>query len=145
MVNLYRMRMLIRQATKLQWRKEREIAKATKITTVLTGMPRGGSGENQVEDGAIKVAELEEAYIEVLEELRSMKRELSPLINTIENADLRAAMRLRYIDEHRPEEIADAIPLAERTVYRYLKQGEDEICRKFPDKVVRSSISQICQ
>jgi DNA-directed RNA polymerase specialized sigma24 family protein len=145
MVNLYRMRMLIRQATKLQWRKEREIAKATKITTVLTGMPRGGSGKNQVEDGAIKVAELEEAYIEVLEELRSMKRELSPLINTIENADLRAAMRLRYIDEHRPEEIADAIPLAERTVYRYLKQGEDEICRKFPDKVVRSSISQICQ
>lgn len=145
MVNLYRMRMLIRQATKLQWRKEREIAKATKITTVLTGMPRGGSGKNQVEDGAIKVAELEEAYIEVLEELRGMKRELSPLINTIENADLRAAMRLRYIDEHRPEEIADAIPLAERTVYRYLKQGEDEICRKFPDKVVRSSISQICQ
>lgn len=145
MVNLYRMRMLIRQATKLQWRKEREIAKATKITTVLTGMPRGGSGKNQVEDGAIKVAELEEAYIEVLEELRSMKRELSPLINTIDNADLRAAMRLRYIDEHRPEEIADAIPLAERTVYRYLKQGEDEICRKFPDKVVRSSISQICQ
>lgn len=145
MVNLYRMRMLIRQATKLQWRKEREIAKATKITTVLTGMPRGGSGKNKVEDGAIKVAELEEAYIEVLEELRNMKRELSPLINTIENADLRAAMRLRYIDEHRPEEIADAIPLAERTVYRYLKQGEDEICKKFPDKVVRSSISQICQ
>lgn len=145
MVNLYRMRMLIRQSTKLQWRKERELAKATKITTVLTGMPRGGSGKNQVEDGAIKVAELEEAYAEVLEELRQMKRELSPLINTIENADLRAAMRLRYIDEHRPEEIADAIPLAERTVYRYLKLGEDEICKRFPDKVIRSIALQICQ
>lgn len=144
MVDLYRMRMLIRTSTKLQWRKELEIARATKITSVITGMPRGGSMKNTVEDGAIRVAELEEAYIEVLNELRQMKAELSPMINTIGNADQRAAMRLRYIDEHRPEEIADAIPLAERTVYRYLKLAEDDIIKRFPGKVVRSRAER-CQ
>ena len=145
MINLSRMRMLIRQLTKLQWRKERELARATKVTTVLTGMPHGGTGKNHVEEGAIKIAELEDAYTDVITELKAMKAELLPLINTIENADHRAAMRLRYIDEHRPEEIADAIPLAERTVYRYLKLGEDEICKRFPDKVTRNSIQSICQ
>ena len=52
MVNLYRMRKLIRDTVKLQWRKEQATAKATKITAVLTGMPRGSGTGNQVEDGA---------------------------------------------------------------------------------------------
>ena len=61
MVNLYRMRQLIRQTVKVQWKLEQEEARATKITTVLTGMPRGGGNHDQVQDGAIKLAELKEA------------------------------------------------------------------------------------
>ena len=37
MVNLYRMRQLMRQVPRKLWQIEQEKAKATKITTVLTG------------------------------------------------------------------------------------------------------------
>ena len=139
-INLNRMRFLLRNTARIRWRVEQEEAKATKITTVLTGMPRGSNNHSQVEDGAIKLTELKEAYHEVLEELEAMQAALDPLISTIENADLRAAMRLRYIDGHRPETIADAIPLADRTVYRYLKRGENELCKRYPDQVSHDNI-----
>ena len=44
MVNLYRMRQLLRQTVKVQWRIEREQARATKVTTVLTGMLEAVAG-----------------------------------------------------------------------------------------------------
>ena len=145
MVNLYRMRMLIRQTVKIQWKVEQEQARATKITTVLTGMPRGGGGHNQVEDGAIKITELKEAYSEVICELERMRAEVDPLISTLEDANLRAAMRLRYIKGYKPEEIADAISLADRTVFRYMKRGENELCRRYPDIVIHGNIPESCQ
>lgn len=145
MVNLYRMRQLLRQTVKVQWRIEREQARATKVTTVLTGMPRGGGRQDQTADGAIRLTELKEAYKEVLEELEQMKAELGPMIDTIENADQRAAMRMRYIFGNSPEVIADAICVADRTVFRYLAVAEADLCKRFPDQVNRSSIPLSCQ
>ena len=54
-INLFQMRRLIRETVKVQWRLEQEQAKATKITTVLTGMPRASGNHSQVEDGAIRL------------------------------------------------------------------------------------------
>ena len=135
MINLYRMRMLMRQVPRKLWQIEQEKAKATKITTVLTGMPRGGKQSNQVEDGAIKLAELNEAYAEVSNELHYMQVELQPLINDLDNADDRAVMRLRYINGFSPEDIAEAIHRTDRSIYYYLSRAENELCRKHPDKV----------
>lgn len=146
MVNLYRMRMLMsRKTVKLLWRIEQEQARATKITTVMTGMPRGSGGHDQVADGAIKITELKEAYSDTIAELEIMRQELLPLINTLDDVDLRAAMLLRYIKGRRPEEIADAISLADRTIYRYLLRAENELCRRYPDKVIHGGIPQNCQ
>jgi len=130
MVNLYRMRQLIRQTVKVQWKIEQEKARATKITTVLTGMPRGGKQSNQVEDGAIKLADLKEAYGEIVEELENMRIELDPLISELDNADDRAVMRLRYIKGFSPEDIAEAIHRTDRSVYYYLSRAEDLLVRK---------------
>ena len=135
MVNLYRMRQLIRQTVKVQWKLEQEEARATKITTVLTGMPRGGGNHDQVPDGAIKIAELKDAYREVLNELEEMRKVLDPLINSLENPDDRAVMRLRYIKGFSPEDIADAICKTDRSVYYYLSRAEDQIARKYPESV----------
>lgn len=135
MVNLYRMRQLIRQTVKVQWRIEQEEARATKITTVLTGMPRGGGNHDQVQDGAIKIAELKEAYREVLNELEEMRKILDPLLNDLENPDDRAVMRLRYIKGFSPEDIADAIFKTDRSVYYYLSRAEDQLVRKYPEVV----------
>ena len=135
MINLYRMRQLMRQTIKVRWKIEREMARATKITTVLTGMPRGGSGRNQVEEGAIKLDEIRAAYRETLDELERMQDALDPLIDTLDNADDRAAMRLRYIKGFSPEDIAEAINRTNRSVYYYLSRAEDQLARKYPDKV----------
>ena len=134
-INLFQMRRLIRETVKVQWRLEQEQAKATKITTVLTGMPRASGNHSQVEDGAIRLADLQEAYAEVLSDLHDMRAVLDPLIDELENADERAVMRLRYIKGFSPEDIAEAIHRSDRSIYYYLSRAENEICRKHPDKV----------
>jgi DNA-directed RNA polymerase specialized sigma24 family protein len=137
MINLFRMRQLLRQTVKVQWRIEQEEARATKITTVLTGMPRGGGQHDQVQDGAIRVAELRDAYREIMEELETAQAALDPLISELEDADDRAVMRLRYIKGFSPEDIAEAIHRTDRSVYYYLSRAEDQLARRFPDKVAK--------
>lgn len=137
MINLFRMRQLLRQTVKVQWRIEQEEARATKITTVLTGMPRGGGQHDQVQDGAIRVAELRDAYREIMEELDTAQAALDPLISELEDADDRAVMRLRYIKGFSPEDIAEAIHRTDRSVYYYLSRAEDQLARRFPDKVAK--------
>ena len=95
MVNLYRMRQLMRYTIKARWKVEKEMARATKITATLTGMPHGGPGRDQVADGAIQIDEVKRAYRETLGELEQMQRELDPLIDALDNPDDRAVMRLR--------------------------------------------------
>ena len=135
MINLFRMRQLLRQTVKVQWKIEQEEARATKITTVLTGMPRGGGQHDQVQDGAIRVAELRDAYREIMEELETAQAALDPLISELDDADDRAVMRLRYIKGFSPEDIAEAIHRTDRSVYYYLSRAEDQLARRFLDKV----------
>ena len=135
MVNFYRMRTLMRQTLKVQWKIEQERAKATKTTTVITGMPHGGGGHDQVADGAISITEVAAAYAEVLHELEVMRYELEPLISSLDNPDDRAVMRLRYIQGYSPEDIADAIHRTDRSIYYYISRAEDQLTRKYPDKV----------
>ena len=88
MVNLYRMRQLMnRKTVSILWQIEQEQAKATKVTTVITGMPRGGGQHDQVSSGAIKLAELKEVYSELISELETMRNELAPLIDTLDNIE----------------------------------------------------------
>ena len=135
MVNLYQMRQLMRRTLKVEWKIEQEEARATKITTVITGMPHGGGGHDQVADGAINISEIKAAYREVLGELQQMRDELDPLISSLENADDRAVMRLRYINGFSPEDIAEAIHRTDRSIYYYLSRAEDQLARKYPEKV----------
>ena len=135
MVNLYQMRKLIRDTVKLQWKVEQERAKATKITATITGLPRGSDNHSKVEDGAIKITDITAAYAEVLNELETMRIELDPLISTLDNADDRAVMRLRYIKGFSSEDIAEAIHRTDRSIYYYLSRAEDQLARMYPEKV----------
>ena len=82
MVNLSRMRTLIAYEQRLRFDRLKKLAKATKITTTITGMPRGSGTGNKIQDGAIELAEVEDAYREVLTELRSMREELEQRTGT---------------------------------------------------------------
>ena len=72
MINLTRMQTLIGVERRLHFRREKILASATRVTTVLTGMPRGSGGHDQVADGAIQVDEVKRAYRETLGELEQM-------------------------------------------------------------------------
>lgn len=135
MINLFIMRKLIRDTVKIQWRVEQERSRAEKITTTLTGMPRGSDNHSKVEDGAIRLTDLTDAYKETLDELDRMRGELEPLLCDLSNPDDRAVMRLRYLKGCSPEDIADAIHRTDRSIYYYLSRAENELVKLHPDKV----------
>lgn len=137
MVKLSRMRQLIRQIPPMVFNLNRAEANATKITAVITGMPRGSDNHSKVEDGAILIASLREAYIEAFDELNAMQDELEPLIDTLDDADCIAAMRLRYIMRFKPEEVAGDQYRDVRTVYRYLRKAEAQLIQMYPEKVMQ--------
>ena len=138
MVNLTRMRILIRHEQRLMRKRERVFANATKVTTVLTGMPRGGPGpQRQVETGAIELAEVEEAYREVLSELEAMRKELDEMLPALKDADDIGIIRLRYIAGHNPEEIPDLVNLSRRAMFYHLSGAEKKLMRLFPDRVIK--------
>ena len=138
MVNLSRMQVLIRHEQRLTRKRERAFANATKVTTVLTGMPRGGSGtQSQVENGAIELAEVEESYREVFEDLKAMRTELEEMLQKLDDPDDIGIMRLRYIVGHYPEEIPDLVNLSRRAMFYHLSGAEKKLMRLFPDKVIK--------
>lgn len=138
MVNLTRMQVLIRHEQRLMRKRDRVFANATKVTTVITGMPRGGSGtQSQVENGAIELAEVEESYREVFDDLKKMRKELEEMLQELEDPDDIGIMRLRYIQGHYPEEIPGLVNLSRRSMFYHLSGAEKKLMRLFPDKVTK--------
>ena len=137
MVNLTRMRVLISYERRLRFKYQKKLASATKVTTQLTGMPRGSGNHSQVEDGAIELAEVEEAYRELLDELKGMRDELAKLLKCLDNPDDIGIMRLRYIDGMDLMAIPAAVNLSERAMFYHLSGAERKLIRMFPDKITR--------
>lgn len=138
MVNLSRMRVLIGYERRLRFRYQKKLANATKVTTVLTGMPRATGNHSQVEDGAIELAEVEEAYREMLEELKTMKAELEEMLKTLDNPDDIGIMRLRYIEGMELRMIPEAVNLSERAMFYHLSGAERKLMRMYPDRITKS-------
>lgn len=136
MVNLNRMRFLIGYEQRLRFDRLKKFARATKITTILTGMPRGSGTGNQTQDGAIELAMVDEAYREVWQELQAMREELEALLPSLDNPDDIGVMRLRYIDGWKLNNIPGAVCLSERAMYYHLAGAERKLARMYPDKVV---------
>lgn len=137
MINLSRMRTLISYERRLKFRYQKKLAKATQITAQLTGLPRATGNRSQVESGAIDLAEVEEAYREIFEELENMRKELEELILHLDNIDDRGIMRLRYIDGCELRDIPGAVNVSERTMFYHLSGAERKLISMFPDRVRR--------
>lgn len=137
MVNLSRMRTLIGYERRLQFRYQKKLADATRITPQLTGMPHGTGLHSKVEAGAIELAEVEEAYREILDELKAMRAELDPMLRSLDNPDDIGIMRLRYIMGRSPEDIPDEIHLSRRAMFYHLSGAERKLMRMYPDKITK--------
>ena len=137
MVNLSRMRVLISLERRLQFRYQKKLSSVTRITTQLTGMPRGSGNHSQVEDGAIDLAEVGEAYREVFDELKAMRDELDQMLKTLDDPDDIGIMRLRYIIGCDLEDIPDEVHLSRRAMFYHLSGAERKLMRMFPDRITK--------
>lgn len=129
MIDFRRLRQLNMLYLELLFRVQRAEASATRVTSNITGMPRGGSGNHQ-EDAIINYVDVREAYREVLAELEQMRAEIRPLIDSIDNPNIRGVMRLRYMDGWTIDRISVQTGKGISTVYRYLQRGEQRIQKK---------------
>lgn len=116
---------------KLEFDIDRERSSAEKMTTVITGMPHGSGGNRSVvEDGAIKISELMDAYRESLSELESMSNAIAPIVDQIDDVNIRAVMRMRYNQFHSIDQVAEGTKYSIRHVYRLLEKGESFVNEK---------------
>ena len=127
MADLRRMRQLMKRLPSILWEIEQKEANATRVTTNITGMPRGGSSANRTEDANIALIDVKDAYREALAELELLRTEMEPVISKLEDEDERGIMRMRYIHGYDPEKIAQAVLYHPRTVYRKLKRAERKL------------------
>lgn len=135
MVNLCRLRMLIGIENRIGERRERIMAKATRITTAISDMPHGSGNQSKVEAGAVDLAYIDSAYAEVYASLDEMRAELAPLIGTLSDPDDIAALRYRYIQGVPLREIPGMMHVSERSMFYHLSSGEHQLARMYPDIV----------
>lgn len=83
-----------------------------------------GSTTREKRQGA---TELERQYAGMVAELDSMGRELAPMIEQLQDANERAAMKLRYIERYKPDDVAYAMAYCQRHTMRILERAEKRI------------------
>ena len=127
MLDLRRMRFLINRLPAARFRVDKAMARATKATTVLTGMPRGSGTGDQTADGAILLQLAREALDRIETELSEMRAELGPMIEQIDEPLQKSVMRLRYMDGMRVREIAYSLNYSEPHIFRILQRAEQNI------------------
>lgn len=126
-IELAKMRKLINRLPAARFRLDKAMSRATKTTTILTGMPRGSGGNSQVEEGALLIMLAREKYESMKEELSEMQAEISPLIEGLANPLQRAAMRMRYMEGRSVREIAYGLNYSEQHIFRILQRAEREL------------------
>ena len=130
MLDLRRMRFLINRLPSARFRVDKAMARATKTTTILTGMPRGSGTGDQTADGAILLQLARESLERIENELSEMRAVLGPMIEDIENPLQKSAMRCRYMDGKSVREIAYNLNYSEPHIFRILQRAEQEISRQ---------------
>ena len=129
-MDLRRMRFLINRLAMARFRVEKAMSQATKCTASLTGMPRGGGVESQVERGLDLRLEAKAALKDIQDELTMMQVQLEPVIDLLTDPLARMAVRLRYIDRYSVREIAYRLNYSEQHIFRVLSNAEKEIEEK---------------
>ena len=136
MVNLSEMSRIIKSADKVLEAIDRAEELATRTTRHIDGIPRAGRRSSLVEIGAVKAADLEEAYEETVQKVQAMRSELAVMIESLPNIDDRAIMRLRYIKGYTPERIAEGVFRSERSVFYRIQKAKEQLAEKYPDRFI---------
>ena len=127
MIDFRAMREKIKQVHRLERAVMRKYADATRITTVISDMPRGGGTGKQMENSTVEMVTVKEEYYVAKDELAEMKRQLRAGMKRLEKWQHVAVIRKRYIEEKSVIEIMEEIGYEETQTKRFLKTAEDLI------------------
>lgn len=81
-------------------------AKAESVTRLLSDMPKGGQGRNQMEDAVCAIYELEQELSGRILESIAVRKEIEVAIEAVRNPVYREVLRRKYIDGNTLEKIA---------------------------------------
>lgn len=81
-------------------------AKAENMTRLLSDMPKGGQGRNQLEDAVCAIYELEQELSGRILESIAVRKEIEMAIEAVQNPVYRDVLKRRYIDGDKWEKIA---------------------------------------
>lgn len=132
MVDLFRMRQLMRQLKADERNVAAAMARATKITQGYSDMPHAPGVTDRVGQGAVELFEAERVRDETLKELQGLRGDLAPLLNPLQDTT-REVMHARYISGESPMMVAIHLHMSEISVFRYLRRGEAELRKNDSD------------
>ncbi len=87
------------------------------------------------EKNTVSAADLQEAYAEDLDKLKSLRNELSRMIMELPDKYQRIIIYLRYIKGYPPEAIAAGTHMSRRNVFYHLKLAKLALKNMFPDRI----------
>ena len=128
MLDFQEMRRLIREEERLRWALKKRRSRAERITASFSQSGGGGiSTGDKVGDGAVELAEIQEAYDEVAAALESQRKELRAAMRVWEghrNGQVKSCMEWRYLKGKSVRKIAAALNYSEQYVFKMVKRGE---------------------
>ena len=127
MIDFRKMRKLINRLPMARFRVDQAKSRATRVTPVLTGMPRGSGGGSQTEEGAILIMIASEKYESMKAELKKMQDTLSPIIEGISDPLQKNVLRMRYMECRSVREIAYFLNYSEQHIFRILQRVERKL------------------
>ena len=88
-----------------------------RVTPVLRDTTSGGAaGHDKIENGVVRLAEYGDEISADINRLVALKREISEVIDRVENPNRRAVLRFRYINYKSFEQIAVDMDMSYRNV-----------------------------
>lgn len=84
-------------------------SRAEKITSSVSGMPKGGNQGDRLQLAVDRICELEERLNGKIDAAVKRRKEMEAAITTVEDRTLQLILRYKYIDDMHWDEIAEKI------------------------------------
>ena len=112
---------------------------ATRVTTVYSDMPHSPTrNTSRMEETIAKIIDLESEIDRDIDALVDLKREIMRVVNSIESAEYRTILEMRYLQFKKWEQIALQMSTDLRWVYRMHGRALNEV-----QKIINSPLKTI--
>ena len=127
MIDFKVMREKIKQVNRLNRAMQKKYEDATRMSPVLSDMPKGGGSGEKMANDVVEMVTVQEELDAAKAELLEMKEQLTNKMVKLDKWQHLAVIRKRYIEEKSITEIMDEIGYEASQTKRFLKAAEEII------------------